>query len=531
MTKKEIKDKRGWNYKVFDIGNREQQYKFHCKPIHWKSKVGEGKNKDIEEWEDIDCKIKMSGNSYITEGNKFKLKVKKNRSINETFDINRDSNHGFNKIISKVKLNNANISLNKKINGITLIDDYHLDIKVSDDTSIWIKSHESYNQWAIKTSKLLYDFEIIEKINLNGFKVLNSYTLLPNGDKKYEPDEYNNFEFQSNNDKDDKVRIKRPRMWSEFGNGSNEIIHQLYESHGELYYKKGPTSIGKDWLLNNNPTFYIDGTYYWVGDSGADDDSLNSTSATSWANARNGTDSVSFYDQDAAFQVCAESEYTDFMGALWWIGRGFIGFDTSAIGSEDTVTAATIAIYGKSSAVAGWNLDEVAYIVSGGQGETIAADSTDWTSFGSSWGSIDPWVYNDYNTFELASPADKVVKEGTTCIMVLETHDYNNTDVEQQGGITYKVGCNYSEEPDTDKDPYIEVTVTEGSSYTDSGFRVWDGSNYIVVGTPTSPTADDKLMIWDGSKYVRVGLVDPGDSDASSIYLWNGTQYKCLAKV
>jgi len=69
------------------------------------------------------------------------------------------------------------------------------------------------------------------------------------------------------------------------------------------------------------------------------------------------------------------------------------------------------------------------------------------------------------------------------------------------------------------------------AGYTDSGLRVWDGSKYIVVGKSDTRGADDILCLWNGSEYVYPALVDPDDADATNVYIWNGSAYKCLVHV
>lgn len=77
----------------------------------------------------------------------------------------------------------------------------------------------------------------------------------------------------------------------------------------------------------------------------------------------------------------------------------------------------------------------------------------------------------------------------------------------------------------------IRVTYALPPAFSDSGLRIWDGNDYIKVGTRDTPIADDRLMLWNGSEYVRIALVDPGHANASRVYLCVGNQYKCLVKV
>ena len=68
-------------------------------------------------------------------------------------------------------------------------------------------------------------------------------------------------------------------------------------------------------------------------------------------------------------------------------------------------------------------------------------------------------------------------------------------------------------------------------SFIDTGLRIWDGSEYLKIARRETPTDDDILMLYTENGYVRIALVEPDDANASRVYIFCGSEYRCLAKV
>jgi hypothetical protein len=428
---KEIIEKRGETYKVYDIGEGKKRYIIHSKPIHYKDSAGK--------WKEIDVKLKDVNNSYITGENKFIVEFKKNKDVSGFYEIKR-KNSQFIVTPVKIILNQQAISLSDKFNEVSKLDNYRVKHKIDDEDSIWTQVHNAYVKSAVKTTKKIDDFNIVERIDLKGFKILNEKK-----GEEYISNKRNEFVFET--DDGEKIWIPQPVMWTEDGNRSREIEHRLFEENGKLFYSKKPTTEGKEWLNENNPVFYLDNTNYY-GDTS---DGWLSLSGADWSDTRNATDATSSNYTDASYYY---SFYAGFYNGLYYMLRSFFAFDT--LGVSGTVSSATLYIYG--------NFAEYVNVCvqKGTQGDTLT--TADWDAFtGSEYAHVD-WNGSGYNAFSFNQAGkDDINTEGTTYICGRE-YDYDYLDVSPESVSLYS-GCYYADEEGEDKDPYLDITAEETSTY------------------------------------------------------------------
>lgn len=141
--------------------------------------------------------------------------------------------------------------------------------------------------------------------------------------------------------------------------------------------------------------------------------------------------------------------------------RGFWAFDTSSIGSGNTVSAADFVVYcyAKASS-ADWKLFE------GQQASTSTLANSDGLAYGSTaWSSAkngSAVTTGAYNTWSLNSTGYGAVNiTGYTKIAMVNSNIYN---VSAPGGLEY-IGLNNTETSGTSTDPYLSVTYSAGATF------------------------------------------------------------------
>lgn len=222
-----------------------------------------------------------------------------------------------------------------------------------------------------------------------------------------------------------------------------------------------------------------------------------------WSTCRSAADGSSFSSTD----VTNRSASTVKDVTLNAIGRGFFYFDTSSIGSGNTVTAATLNLYLPS----GWVFDELndanSYIttVQGTQADTLS--TADFDQVGSTKWSDDQDLTtlagntNAYNTWTFNSTGQAGINvTGTTKIAVREGHDFDNVDP-GTGALKYsEMGVRYADNTGTSQDPYLSVTYVAGNSCTAPASGNWwiKASDNCFVSTDTYVQGSCNIIASDG---------------------------------
>lgn len=155
-------------------------------------------------------------------------------------------------------------------------------------------------------------------------------------------------------------------------------------------------------------------------------------------------------------------------GGTYYSSRGFFPFDTSAIGSGSTVTAATLNQYIEVSAVYNTNSDSLC-VVQTSQASTSSLANSDFGSVtftdGGSKTLASFSVANQYWTWTLnATGLTWINTTGFSKLGIISLGELNNTTptgLNQLGGPWY-----FSNNTGTSKDPYLSVTYTAGGGST-----------------------------------------------------------------
>lgn len=180
----------------------------------------------------------------------------------------------------------------------------------------------------------------------------------------------------------------------------------------------------------------------WSAARDAADGSAASDTATN--------DSVGYVRQGATTYAC---------------NRGFFLFDTSSIPDTDSISAATLSIYGLASDTIDAINDASSYInvVSSSPASNTALTTADFDQFGTTVFStsidITSWSTTGYNDFALnASGIANITKTGVSKFCSREGHDIDNVDPGGSGGLFSSAGGYYADQAGTTNDPKLVVT-------------------------------------------------------------------------
>lgn len=194
----------------------------------------------------------------------------------------------------------------------------------------------------------------------------------------------------------------------------------------------------------------------------------NMTASSSWSSCRSAGTGTAKDDTGTGQTIQIDVGFSGEKG----IRRGFWAFDTSGIGSGQSVTAASLNIYGtgKSNYAIG---DPDLYIVSGSQASTSSLATSDFGSVGStSFGSKSyaSFSTSGNNAITLNSSGQSAINmTGYTKLAGRMGNDYNNTDPGGSFASAY-VTAYTSEQTGTSNDPYLSVTyAAAGTTKTITG--------------------------------------------------------------
>lgn len=153
------------------------------------------------------------------------------------------------------------------------------------------------------------------------------------------------------------------------------------------------------------------------------------------------------------------------------MGRSKYGFDTSSIGTGQTISAATFSVYGQtgtSDPFTANSTDRIIYLVSSG-GSVTASAASDFENTGTtSFGTFDPgagltsWNTAAYNDFTVnATGITNISVSGNTRYGLRGGADFNNsfTSTWSSGGTQSLAGF-YADQAGTSQDPKLVVTYS-----------------------------------------------------------------------
>jgi len=146
-------------------------------------------------------------------------------------------------------------------------------------------------------------------------------------------------------------------------------------------------------------------------------------------------------------------------GGAWMCGRSFYPQDTSAIGSDSTITNATFKFYEKAYR-SGYSMN--IGLVESTQDSDTSLSNDDYNNVGTTeFASRISYIGSGYRTFTLnASGLSFISKTGYTKLALRSNYDLDRTNPPNGNGNAVYAGSYYSENTGTEKDPYLSVTYT-----------------------------------------------------------------------
>ena len=446
------------NRKTFDLGNGKKRHIISSRPLHYWTEVGKGEHPDKGEWDDIDTTLRLEAvegkeysSHFIADKNNFSTGYRADGSGYKFAGFRLNEANQYETTLHAVYLDGVEIPIPETL-IITQTEQNVLEHAISESVKIWNVVHPRYVRDAIKTTQYVQDFRIVYKVHLSGFTILNSHTIV-DGVNEYQPNTNGDFVLQSDASAGEKiVTIPKPIMWTDDVDSLNrfcsEINHRLYEQDGVLYYEKAPNSLGRDWLLANKPTLYIDGTAYYGTPS---NDAVLQRGGGSWDVTHDATSGgVTTNSSTGLFgTLYSKSTYT--------IYRQCHEFDTSGIADDATITAASLYL---KCAVATY-ASTVLNVFQGSQATPPTEEDYDAfgsTSFGKSSGD---WANDTYKSIALNSSGISAInKTGTTKLFFRDDYDVNDV---PPSGSSY-ISIYMADQSGTDSDPYLDVTTGAGGT-------------------------------------------------------------------
>lgn len=434
----EIISRRSRTSKVYQDVSGRLLHVIHCKDIHYKSY-------DSKQWIERDLNLRRDNNNglYIVAANKFSVAFPYNLQSQKYMGIRRSGNNNVQLEFSyeRVAVNGISIPIPNNYKDVLYRDSY-INHVITDDGRLAVHTElgESKIISSLKVDYRVTDFEIVLKLHLKGLRVGNDF-ILKDGKRYYIPID-GKFYFSSDEEYNT-LWINQPKMWND-QSSSCDIEHSLYESNGELYYRKVPNSSGTRWLSYSKPSIYIDANTYYS--TTADGYVLYTNSA--WATCRSAATGSEANSTATSYTQGISGAY---VSKNYSICRSFFSFNTSTISIYSWIQAVQLGIRGLGS---GYTANSVC-CMKGTQATTLT--TADFDSFsGSEYAYVSSWSTTGYNVFTFNNQGiSDLNRTGTTKICARErAHDYNNSTPTTTDGID---GLYYSENPAENNDPYLLV--------------------------------------------------------------------------
>ena len=483
---KEIISKRTDTSKTFDNGDGTFTAIFHAKPIHFKN--------NLNQWEEIDARIVKANGKFKAAKNKFDISY----GDGNLYSVSKGSS-SISFTPTKIRINDEEISVDSSKINWDLVDEYHLEGKIADGVYLWLQSHEVFVRHAIKTDRPASDFEAVYIVSDSGYNKVGRIET-KDSKKYYLPDENGDISFKDS--EGNSIRIPQPIMWND-ENASSAIAHELWEENGKLYYRKYATKEGKEWLEAQSGILYLDSSTFYgtttdghvvCGGSGQPPNFSTIQSATTGNAVYAG---YTFIEIGGGVNQLPRPPYI-----LWGIGRGFLYFDTSSLGSDSIITSAILGGY-----ISSITSTSTIYALKGIQGDILTTadyDAYTGTSYGSVTGTINSYNYINFNSTGI----NDVNKTGTTKICIRSSGDYDASSWVYPTKIVYIYS---SDQSGTSQDPKLEVTYTANSppnkpSFISIGGQDTNGST--VYDQNSSPTGF----------LLNVNMANSSDPDGDNMY-------------
>ena len=455
----EIISKRTERCKYFDLGNGKRQYVGFGAPCHYKN------SKD--EWEDIVIDFKPDGlGNLISDKNKISCGFRTDGKLDKYFGLRYDYEHQFEASLYSMLLDTVEqVVLTSFSVSATAKSSEEVSNKLNTNVEILSRLSEVALRNYYKVNAPINNFQITEQLHLAGLSIKNKLEK-----DKYIPDE--NGDFIIVDEKGEfKFGIHPPFFVDVNGKTYNTVQHELsLTEKGLLLYTKTPTKEGKDDLILCTFPIEIDADTFYTTTK----DGYVESNSGAWATIH---DESTGADADSTTKtLIALSNITK---TNYFINRAFLYFDTSSIGSGNTVTNVVLSLY------ATVNANDVS-VQLGTQADTLTTGDIDSFS-GGLYTHLVPTL-NQYNDFTLGSSSGSqgcidINTTGTSKLCIREyTYDYLNTPA-----ISTKESHFYSAEEDQsgERRPKLVVTYETPTLIGESSTHVHKSDEGAVIQAQT----------------------------------------------
>lgn len=332
-------------------------------------------------------------------------------------------------------------------------------------------------------------------VDIERFRIFNPPILVPDGTKELRTDEKGH-EYEVDNFKEDPqeallqslahtISVKKERF-------SSDLIQ--------------PLKVG-----NTTSTFYptVDGYARKVGTS------------TNWEGVQNVNGDSSDYAADNVPMFI--EAFSD--GSQWFqLVRGLVGFDTSAIGDTDTISAATLSFYGsdKTETASGFSAVYEVTISEGSTASTTTIADSDYqatrsagtTEFVGTRKSYAGWSVGSYNDFTLdADGIGNIDKTGQSTFAMRIGADFDNSpySIPASGDRYTRVNWSTSEVAGTSQDPKLVVEHTSG----DLDINVFESvtiTESVTMMVDENPNVNDAITLTEAVTMMADENIDVFDA-------------------
>jgi len=192
---------------------------------------------------------------------------------------------------------------------------------------------------------------------------------------------------------------------------------------------------------------------------------IKSTYGTTWSALRSATTGTASADDGTSF-ICAGLQAHTTTDKWYWLYHGFFLYDTSALTSSATISAATLSLYWDSGASALGTM--TTHVVSSSPASNTALVKDDYEQVGStSFGSINSYgaAYNDISLN--ASGLANISKTGISKFGTLCGWDFDNSAPTWVSGANSYFTCRGADDTTVNngKDPKLVVTYSVSSTF------------------------------------------------------------------
>jgi len=463
-SSKELRGKRGEKYKKICKGNGTIAYLGFGIPIHFWSEQGKGENPDVDEWEDIECKLDLVetdadyGTHYLSSKNKYSVGFRNDGLLDKAIGIREFQNDDVQYEMTPyyIEIDGEEIELPELVT-INKLSNSEIEHIISGDITLYTMINQIRVRSEVKVNKPISKFKITYILDLKEFIVASPFEYDDDGNKIYQLNNDNDFEFVKQDDDNYKIYLGKPKIFNEGGELKEFTSHSLIEVDGVCYYTKESNIETIKFTSTHKYPFYIDFDEYWGTTA---DGRIANTNSSSWAACIAETDGDNITAAaSTTVDALQESKTTEGKGTVWQINRSFLYFDTSGIDSEYTIKVGYLYLCPYT------NNDVNGVLQKGTQASTLTtADYDSFTGNTCTASSFSFTIFQYMSVMLNDDGNDAVVKGGTTKFCVRPLHDYTSS--EPTVGTIDRTGLYFSDNTGTTYDPYlyIEAFPSEGES-------------------------------------------------------------------